>query len=860
MDTTAMHSLSPELLAANDGWLRALVRRLVDDGQTDDVLQEVWGHAMRTPPRDQKALPAWLATVARRVAGKAARSARRRRKHEQDAAQARRDDAVDPAQLVARVEERQRVAQTVLELDEPFRTVVLLRYFEDLTPEQIAERLDIPGATVRSRLHRGHEKLRARFERERGAGWRGELALLCVPLGEGAPLAPAAKLQVSAWLGIVPLAVAAFVWWFVASQTATPTPSPTAPAKNASAAVTAEPAVTGEATQDNSNRTATEVVDQPVAVADTTNRVQGICLDPNGQPLAGVPLAFVKAALLQRDADLQVPVEVGTTGANGQFDVRVPQDDGTVRAVGTFATLREWELRRAQSETADALVVATHRVQLSGHVVTKDGAPVADNEVAVAIMDTYGLPVAAAGTRLRRRDIRTKTDANGHFELADVPAFRFGDLRVGFNKAIVPIPLVDRNDLRIVMGTGRISVARAKQPNQPATPRAERFAIVGTVTSGEQPLADALVRARRTDNAVTTDARGTFRVEGSALPNQPAVIWVAAQDHQPQRVEVFRDTSREATPLRVELRQVADGDPAMTGTVIDADKRPIAGITVMLADATPLASTSFAFRYVESVQPNQLGAHTTTDDEGHFRIPNVLDRPYRVRVLDTTTGYAQTFGPFDPRQPCELRVPNRRQSREHIVRIVDKFDRPVSGASVALSVVQLHIESDSPYFHGWSTSFFGDSHKSSSDRDGFCHFANTPNGDLRITVTKPGWVNQELDLVAGQEHPAHQNGVTTIRMHQLLPIRVATAGLDDRYLTLKLFDATGKELEVKPAWRGDVYPSRHQWGFVRGHSVVGAVSDSACHAELHDLFRNELLRQMPVVFATGGVTVLDFPE
>ena len=58
-----MTELTPELLARHDGWLRALIARLVDGADTDDVVQEVWGSALRSPPVDGRALPAWLATV-----------------------------------------------------------------------------------------------------------------------------------------------------------------------------------------------------------------------------------------------------------------------------------------------------------------------------------------------------------------------------------------------------------------------------------------------------------------------------------------------------------------------------------------------------------------------------------------------------------------------------------------------------------------------------------------------------------------------------------------------------------------------------------------------------------------------------
>ena len=53
----------------------------------------------------------------------------------------------------------------MLALDEPYRTVILMRYYEDLTPSQIAEHLGLPAATVRTRLRRGLERLRSMIPR-----------------------------------------------------------------------------------------------------------------------------------------------------------------------------------------------------------------------------------------------------------------------------------------------------------------------------------------------------------------------------------------------------------------------------------------------------------------------------------------------------------------------------------------------------------------------------------------------------------------------------------------------------------------------------------------------------------------------
>lgn len=53
-------------------------------------------------------------------------------------------------------------------LDEERRTVVLLRYGLDMTPAEIAETLDLPAGTVKSRLHRALDELRTRLEARDG--------------------------------------------------------------------------------------------------------------------------------------------------------------------------------------------------------------------------------------------------------------------------------------------------------------------------------------------------------------------------------------------------------------------------------------------------------------------------------------------------------------------------------------------------------------------------------------------------------------------------------------------------------------------------------------------------------------------
>jgi len=58
-----------------------------------------------------------------------------------------------------------RVEQLLLTLPPAQRAVMVLRYQEDLEPEDIAVELKIPLATVRSSLHRAVQLLRAKAER-----------------------------------------------------------------------------------------------------------------------------------------------------------------------------------------------------------------------------------------------------------------------------------------------------------------------------------------------------------------------------------------------------------------------------------------------------------------------------------------------------------------------------------------------------------------------------------------------------------------------------------------------------------------------------------------------------------------------
>ena len=158
---------SADILLQHTGWLKALARRLLrDESRADDVVQRVFLQAIRRPPPSGTMPPAWLAQVARNEARQLLRSERARAVREQRATRVR--NAPPTSDVVQRAEILGRVVDAVLSLDEPFRTVVLLRYFDGLEPKEIAGRLELPPGTVRSRLKRGLDRLRQALDRRSG--------------------------------------------------------------------------------------------------------------------------------------------------------------------------------------------------------------------------------------------------------------------------------------------------------------------------------------------------------------------------------------------------------------------------------------------------------------------------------------------------------------------------------------------------------------------------------------------------------------------------------------------------------------------------------------------------------------------
>ncbi|MDO8749783.1 MAG: RNA polymerase sigma factor [Dehalococcoidia bacterium] len=70
-------------------------------------------------------------------------------------------EASDAFQMAERIEDRLRLRQALASLPNEHRQVVMLRYFTGLSLSEVANVLGCPEGTVKSRLHRALERLKA---------------------------------------------------------------------------------------------------------------------------------------------------------------------------------------------------------------------------------------------------------------------------------------------------------------------------------------------------------------------------------------------------------------------------------------------------------------------------------------------------------------------------------------------------------------------------------------------------------------------------------------------------------------------------------------------------------------------------
>jgi len=176
MHSTA--SLVSECIAGNEAAIELFVRhyetsvfRLAlsvvgDEAEANEITQETFIAALRSLPsyQEKKSLKAWLYTIALNRS----RSHLRKRKTLERLRNTLNSifhvevQKLDlPEETILQHDKEAQIWKALNQLDEPFRIVVVLRYFHELPIAEISEILSVNEGTIHSRLHTARDRLRA---------------------------------------------------------------------------------------------------------------------------------------------------------------------------------------------------------------------------------------------------------------------------------------------------------------------------------------------------------------------------------------------------------------------------------------------------------------------------------------------------------------------------------------------------------------------------------------------------------------------------------------------------------------------------------------------------------------------------
>ncbi len=163
--------IHPDQLLKHMDWLRSLALSLVhDEDLAEDLVQETLLTAVKKPPRESKALASWLKTVLTRFAIRTNQRKKKQFQRELELAQITANKG-SSENLIERVEVQRKLVDHVLALEEPLKTTVLLKFFENFSSQQIADELKIDVSTVRWRIRTALKKLRKKLDQQ-DSSWK----------------------------------------------------------------------------------------------------------------------------------------------------------------------------------------------------------------------------------------------------------------------------------------------------------------------------------------------------------------------------------------------------------------------------------------------------------------------------------------------------------------------------------------------------------------------------------------------------------------------------------------------------------------------------------------------------------------
>ena len=641
--------------------------------------------------RGNDALAGWLHRVAYRASVQAGSEAARRRRKEAEASEIARMNAPRPDPELGAI-----LHEEVDRLPEAHRLPVVLCDLEGLTYEQAAHHLHWTVPTLRNRLARGRQALKARLTR-RGVMAPAIVALLASKVSAAVP-PTLARMTLAAATGGTASAGATLLTHIVSrgilmTQIKLATTAALAVLALASAgwiaagtgrAEVPEPSTTAEArARASAEQGPVAEVPTPVEMVEVRGRV----VAPDGRPVAG---ATVRGAYYFDDK--MVTVEGVPAGADGRFSIRLPKSSGT--NLYGLSNPSPWLLATApgygpgwtggtsKPDRSGELVatLAEEGPPIEGRVLDLEGRPVAGVRVEVA--QIYHDPKNdLAGWIARARDgtpsdflsglvglgIRVDrlvpmvaaTSPDGRFRLGGIGRDRVAKLDMSGPEIATAHAYVMIRDEPEIRSTERKSlrprpfVIHAPGFQLALAPSRRVEGMVRDTDTG-RPIAGLLIRAgvfddyyRRPAEPVeaTTDAEGRYRLDG--LPVAPAYRLIPSpRPDLPYPEGSFRAPAETPPPGPVAFDFALKRGIVVRGRIIDkVTGRPVRGTVNYRA----LTGNPHVGEFPGFSQAVDMPSASTRDDglyeiialpgPGLFAVKNFENRYRAATGLEAIRGY-----------------------------------------------------------------------------------------------------------------------------------------------------------------------------------------------------------------------------
>ncbi len=667
-------SIDPKLVLQHQGWLRLLAIELLGDThRADDIVQEAWVAALQSPPRaltSGQGLGAWLSCVVRNLARMSMRAEARREARESLVAK---PSETDPSEVSDGLDGlRTAIVQAVDCLDSRHRQVVVMRYFEGLSPREIASRLGEPGGTIRSRLKRALQELRHRLDRSHDGKREAWLTAL-VPLA-GRTLAESTEslwgaiqiTEVSIFMkskmisfsaACLMLLIGAYTWIW-----STSIPEPVADAQ-ASHLIRINSADRVRTELPASAPERAEIVSEAQAMTSRPS-LHGRVETPDRIAVANARILFAPGQSEGQCLNVNPELLEAQTGADGRFEIPLPDRVGRLSIQhAAYVTAFGWMLGDA-TRARDPVIIAALKSHYAGVVVDGDGNPLQAASIRVVAPASI-LRALRPGVAYLAPDWRATTNANGEFSLADVGWCQGVTLRVECANC-------ERREIEVCAGDNLGMIIELRRIT------ADQGDVVGQVIApGNDPIAGASVFLGR--QSTKTDHDGKFIITSD---DDATELLVAKSGFLPVRRSL---ASLSGNPVTVELKDVA---LTIEGCIVDADGQPIAGARVWTRDSTKAQATgsrSIALENVIGERGDSSGSSRsrTTDAQGQFRIFGLLPTDYLVRAVHPQSLEVVSAGKVAAGTVGLRLVLGSAKPRRVSGRVLSLAGKPIAGAEIA---------------------------------------------------------------------------------------------------------------------------------------------------------------------------------